>query len=164
MLFPGVELLDSTMTARALRSGAGGSIEIDATSVELIDSTVTAQTLREIGPYILLAEKMGSYLAQRSPTPLRNLELSLGRRYVGSRADIDPVTFSTTEAASYEVYRVAASWRLTQLITVTARIENLLDEEYEDVLGFSTAERSGYVGLRFTLPPRSGPATSGLGS
>ena len=39
---------------------------------------VTAQTLREIGPYILLAEKMGSFLAQRSPTPLRGLELSLG--------------------------------------------------------------------------------------
>ena len=90
--------------------------------------------------------------------------LSLGGRYVGSRADIDPVTFSTTEAVSYEVYRVAASWRLTPIITVTARIENLLDEEYEDVLGFSTADRSGYVGLRLSLPSRSGPATSGVGS
>ena len=93
-----------------------------------------------------------------------DLVLSLGGRYVGSRADIDPVTFSTTEAASYEVYRVAASWRLTPIITVTARIENLLDEEYEDVLGFSTADRSGYFGLRLTLPSRSGPSTSGLGS
>jgi D-3-phosphoglycerate dehydrogenase/(S)-sulfolactate dehydrogenase len=39
---------------------------------------VTAQTLREIGPYILLAEKIGSFLAQRSPAPIRGLELSLG--------------------------------------------------------------------------------------
>ncbi len=92
------------------------------------------------------------------------LEVSLGGRYVGSRADLDPVTFSTTQAASYEVYRVAASWRLTPLVTVTARIENLLDEEYEDVLGFSTADRSGYVGLRLSLSPRSGSAATGLGS
>ena len=39
---------------------------------------VTAQTLREIGPYILLAEKIGGFLAQRSPAPVRGLELSLG--------------------------------------------------------------------------------------
>ena len=38
---------------------------------------VSAQTLREIGPYIRLAEKIGSFLAQRSPTPLRTLELAL---------------------------------------------------------------------------------------
>jgi len=38
---------------------------------------VTAQTLREIGPYVLLAEKIGSFLAQRSPAPVRGLELAL---------------------------------------------------------------------------------------
>ena len=38
---------------------------------------VSAQTLREIGPYIRLAERIGSFLAQRSPTPLRSLELSV---------------------------------------------------------------------------------------
>jgi D-3-phosphoglycerate dehydrogenase len=47
---------------------------------------VTAQTLREIGPYILLAEKMGSFLAQRSGTPLRALELSLSGEIARSDA------------------------------------------------------------------------------
>ena len=38
---------------------------------------LSAQTLHEIGPFVLLAEKLGSFLAQRSPAPLRTLELTV---------------------------------------------------------------------------------------
>jgi D-3-phosphoglycerate dehydrogenase len=37
---------------------------------------VSAQTLREIAPYVLLAEKMGSYLAQVAAGPLETIDLS----------------------------------------------------------------------------------------
>ena len=39
---------------------------------------VSAETLRELGPYMRLAEKAGSFLAQRSKGPLRSIEISLG--------------------------------------------------------------------------------------
>jgi hypothetical protein len=38
---------------------------------------VSAQTLREIAPYVLLSEKIGSFLAQRLEAPVRKLELTL---------------------------------------------------------------------------------------
>jgi D-3-phosphoglycerate dehydrogenase len=38
---------------------------------------VSAQTLREIAPYVLLAEKMGSFLAQSAEGPLRTIEVAL---------------------------------------------------------------------------------------
>ena len=38
---------------------------------------LSAQTLHEIGPFVLLAEKLGRFLAQRSPAPLRTLELTV---------------------------------------------------------------------------------------
>ncbi|MCC7015101.1 MAG: phosphoglycerate dehydrogenase [Planctomycetes bacterium] len=38
---------------------------------------VSAQALRELAPYVLLAEKLGSYLAQVCDSPLRTLEVSL---------------------------------------------------------------------------------------
>lgn len=38
---------------------------------------VSAETLRELGPYMLLCEKMGRFLAQRSKGPLRTIEISL---------------------------------------------------------------------------------------
>jgi D-3-phosphoglycerate dehydrogenase len=38
---------------------------------------VSAQTLQAIGPYVLLAEKMGSLLAQLCSSPIRKIELTL---------------------------------------------------------------------------------------
>lgn len=38
---------------------------------------VAAQSLRAIAPYVLVAEKMGSFLAQRSPEPIRKLEITI---------------------------------------------------------------------------------------
>ncbi len=38
---------------------------------------VSAQTLKEIGPYILLCEKMGAYLAQRTAEPIRKIEFTV---------------------------------------------------------------------------------------
>jgi D-3-phosphoglycerate dehydrogenase len=38
---------------------------------------VNAQTLREIAPYVLLSEKLGSFLAQISRTPIQKIELTV---------------------------------------------------------------------------------------
>ena len=37
---------------------------------------------------------------------------------------------------------------MTDGIQLFARVENLFDEDYEDVLGFNTAGTSGYLGIR----------------
>lgn len=39
---------------------------------------VDSETLRAIAPYVILAEKMGSFLAQRTNGPVRKLEVTLG--------------------------------------------------------------------------------------
>jgi len=38
---------------------------------------VSSQTLREIGPYVLLAERMGAFLAQRMDDPIRKIEFTV---------------------------------------------------------------------------------------
>jgi len=40
------------------------------------------------------------------------------------------------------------SYALTDTVTLTARIENLADERYQQVLGYGEPGRSGYVGIR----------------
>jgi len=40
------------------------------------------------------------------------------------------------------------AWALTNKVTLTARIENLTDEGYQQVLGYGEPGRSGYVGIR----------------
>lgn len=41
-----------------------------------------------------------------------------------------------------------AAWALTERVTLTARIENLADKRYQQLLGYGEAGRSGYVGIR----------------
>lgn len=40
------------------------------------------------------------------------------------------------------------AYALTEAVTLTARIENLADERYQQVLGYGEPGRSGYVGIR----------------
>ncbi len=41
-----------------------------------------------------------------------------------------------------------AAYQLTEAVALTARIENLADERYQQVLGYGEPGRSGYVGVR----------------
>ncbi|MFQ5443364.1 MAG: TonB-dependent receptor plug domain-containing protein, partial [Nitrospinales bacterium] len=47
--------------------------------------------------------------------------------------------------------RAALSYRVLDNLTVTARGENLFDEDYEEIPGFGTADVSGYAGFVFTF-------------
>ena len=62
----------------------------DGVAVNAVNAPATSkQTLRAIAPYVLLAEKMGSFLAQRAGAPLQTVELSL--RGEVARADTSHV-------------------------------------------------------------------------
>ncbi|MEE8556759.1 MAG: TonB-dependent receptor, partial [Myxococcota bacterium] len=75
-------------------------------------------------------------------------ELSANVLYVGNRRDLDPETFAAVTADDYTTVGLAGRFDVTDWLEVYARVENLLDEDYEDVLGFSTAGVSAYGGIR----------------
>ena len=50
---------------------------------------------------------------------------------------------------SFVTANLNAAWQLTDDVALTARIENLADERYQQVLGYGEPGRSGYVGVRF---------------
>lgn len=79
-----------------------------------------------------------------------NLNLKLN--YSGSQLDnfFSPVTYLTERVHidPYTVVDFAGSWKLTESLELTGRISNLLDEKYEEVLGFVRPGRAVYAGLR----------------
>jgi vitamin B12 transporter len=85
------------------------------------------------------------FLNQRANT---NLNVS----YTGEQTDYrflpGPPYRETVSLDAYTLVNLTASYRLTQAVTVTARVDNLLDEDYEDVYGFATPGRGGYLGVR----------------
>jgi vitamin B12 transporter len=81
--------------------------------------------------------------------------------FVGSRADrrFDPVTFAPEreELSSYLLWTIGAEWKVAAGsavapgLTLSARVENLLDESYEEALGFSAPGRQLYLGLSMNV-------------
>lgn len=77
----------------------------------------------------------------------KKANVNLNLIHVGKRYDVFPYP-TRTEADAYTLFNLVASYRITRNIEIFGRIDNLFDEEYEVVLGYGTAGRSAYVGVR----------------
>ena len=73
--------------------------------------------------------------------------------YVGERDDLDFASFPANRVVLPAYTRIDATgeYRLNDAVTGTLRLENALDESYEEVLGFPAARRVVYVGARLSL-------------
>lgn len=72
--------------------------------------------------------------------------------YTGDQTDLfyNPATYASerVELDSYTLADLSGAWKLNDRLELTARVTNLTDEEYEDVLGYSTRGRTWYAGIR----------------
>jgi vitamin B12 transporter len=75
-------------------------------------------------------------------------ELGASILYVGRRRDLDPVTFDAVIADDYVTLDLNGRFRITRWLEAFGRIENVLDEGYEDVLGFNAPGLSAWGGIR----------------
>jgi len=84
-------------------------------------------------------------------TPDRG-SISLDLDYAGTQQDVyfSPLTYVSerVEMDAYLVADLAIAWRLTPSLELTGRVSNLLDEQYEEILGFVRPGRAVYAGLR----------------
>jgi vitamin B12 transporter len=74
-------------------------------------------------------------------------------RYNGRQQDVaylDPVFFAPTAVTlkAYTLVNLAAEYRLTDKVTLFGRVENLLDEDYEEVFSYATPGTGAYGGVR----------------
>jgi vitamin B12 transporter len=79
--------------------------------------------------------------------------LAVTARYVGDREDLDFSAFPAERVTldAYTVVRVAAAWRIDPRLELFGRLENALDESYEEVLGFGAPGRALHLGLGVDL-------------
>jgi vitamin B12 transporter len=78
----------------------------------------------------------------------KHLSGDLTLLYVGTRDDIDPITFERVQASSYTTADIALAYSLWNGIEITGRVLNVLDEEYQEVLGYPSTGRRYLFGLR----------------
>ncbi|MEI7811544.1 MAG: TonB-dependent receptor [Ignavibacteria bacterium] len=85
-------------------------------------------------------------------TPDENADLNLEVINVGRRIDKDFSAYpaSRVELLPYTLINLAASYNVAVWLNVFAKIDNLLNEDYEEVLYYGTPKRSAYFGIKLT--------------
>ncbi len=74
--------------------------------------------------------------------------LSVFIDHTGSQMDTDFATFETVKLSAFTLVGVNLTYPINELMALTVRGDNLLDEEYEEVVGYRSQGRGLYAGLR----------------
>lgn len=81
------------------------------------------------------------------------LQINLNVQYNGTQNDQFfppyPQPSQTLQLDSYTLVNLNATYTLMADLDLYAKVENLLDEEYEEVYGFATPGIGGYMGVRY---------------
>ena len=69
---------------------------------------------------------------------------------VGRQQDFSFATFPAQRVRlqGYQLVRAAAAFQVTPKVELSLRLENLLDDDYEEVLGYQTPGRAAYLGVK----------------
>ncbi|MBI3654004.1 MAG: TonB-dependent receptor [Acidobacteria bacterium] len=85
-------------------------------------------------------------------------EVSLDGSLVGRRRDLDPVSGARFNAAKQAIFNdgyaklnAAGSYHFSPRVTAFARLENLLNQDYQEVLGFPAYRLNFRAGLRLRI-------------
>jgi vitamin B12 transporter len=80
--------------------------------------------------------------------PGNRSSVTLTARYNGEMTDEEFKNFSTVTLKAFTLVNLAGSYNLTDHVELFARVENLLDEHYFEVVNFRTPGRAAYGGVR----------------
>ncbi len=134
------------------RSGIELSLDYALSSQLQLGASFTKLNSEEAGVQeIRRPEKMASlYMNWLSHDGRSNIAVNLDHN--GEMTDtFFGVMSETVYLSSYNLLSVHASHQLTDTLSVYGRIENGLDEDYEEIYGFNTPQASYALGLRFNF-------------
>ena len=119
-------------------------------SYTLLDTRVTASSAppsptTEVGEQLVRRPRnSGSVSVALAP---KRWSLVVGGRFIGERQDAD-FTFGVTRNPGYQNIYASGSYDVTRHLTPVLRVDNLLNERYEEVLGYQALSRGILGGLR----------------
>jgi vitamin B12 transporter len=77
----------------------------------------------------------------------RGFSAGAGLVFASDRMDVNAATFATISGEDYTVVRIYGAWQATPRLAFKARIENLLDENYEQVHGYPQLGVGAFAGI-----------------
>lgn len=128
--------------AAQVRFAGGWELRLNHTWLEAENRTTGARLLRR-------PRHLGGGDVLRDFGP--DLTLGAGVMFAAGRRDVDAATFAQIDGEDYTVARLHAAWRVTPRLRLRARLENLLDEKYEEVNGYPALGFGAFTGLEWTF-------------
>jgi vitamin B12 transporter len=130
-----------------------------------------SRVLKSLNPFMDPALVVGSRLIRRPPhsgalilnANVRRVNLNLAGYFSGSRADSDFRSFlfqntcfgpCLTRNPGYARFDLATAYRFDRGLSFYARITNLFDRRYQDVLGYPALGRDFRLGMKYTFVGR----------
>jgi len=84
-----------------------------------------------------------------------NLQINTNAQYNGSQTDVFfppwPTPSQTVTLADYTLLNINANYSASEKLDLYLRLDNLLDEDYEEVFGYQTLGFGASLGLRLSL-------------
>lgn len=84
-----------------------------------------------------------------------NLHINTNAQYNGSQTDVFfppwPAPSETVTLADYTLLNVNANYSASEKLSIYLRLDNLLDDNYEEVFGYQTLGFGASLGVRFSL-------------
>ena len=82
---------------------------------------------------------------------LKNTHIGTQIQYIGKRDDKDFSTYPAKDITlkSYTLVDLIADYDISNSFQIYAKVNNLLDKKYQQVLGYGTSERAFYAGIRY---------------
>jgi len=138
------------------RKGVEVDARIDVTDSFEVQATYTYTDSNETNAGITTRElrrpRHAGHMTVTYKVPGRRANVVLAADYGGTRSDIffppfpNPSEIVTLD--SFWLVDLTSTYDLTETVDVFIRMNNLLDEDYEQVYGFATPGRSTYIGVR----------------
>ncbi len=85
--------------------------------------------------------------ARASWTPNEPISLTLSADHTGSQIDTDFATFSRVQLKAFTLVGLNIRYSVNDIVTLSVRGENLLDEKYQEVVGYAAQGRGVYAGI-----------------
>ncbi|MFA7289561.1 MAG: TonB-dependent receptor [Melioribacteraceae bacterium] len=139
----GVEILTSVNLLDVIK------LNINYTYTQTKDNYILSE---DYGQELLRRPKHSAF-ASLTYMIIPKLDVNLSARFTGKRWDKDFNVYPATrvELPDYTVFNFGVSYQIIDQISVNARVENMFDKYYEEVLYYGTYGRTFYAGINFNI-------------
>ena len=126
--------------------GFGGTHDFNVSYTDAEDQS----TQNETGKFTLeqLIRRAKEKFNYKFVTTISEVDVYAEYQYVGPRND-DVYGVGKVDLSSYQLINLGLNYDVSDNISVSSRVTNLLDKEYQTAAGFNTQERAFYVGVTY---------------